>query len=363
MTNFFINFLAILTAIALLVGIHEFGHFLFAKLANVRIMRVSIGFGKPIWSCVKEKTEYVIGLLPFGGYVRLLDERDQKVTSHELKFAFNKQSCWKRFWIIFAGPLFNLLFAWLTFWIVFTAGIHFFSPTIATVINGSIAANAGIKPMDTIIQVNDRKTLNWGSIVMTLALNYGSANKATITVISKDTKQTSTHILNLQHWSLDKLHPSLIKSLGIIEYRPPHAEIAPNLLKFSPTESLWQSAKQIGFYFLFNIAILWKMLTGVISIQSLTGPFGLFSGIIGATQQGWLTYCFFLGWLSINLAVVNLLPIPGLDGAHLCYILFEAIFKKPVSVHVQVLALRLGIILLTLLMLQAVLNDILRLLK
>jgi regulator of sigma E protease len=358
MANFLINIFVILLAIFLLIGVHEWGHFLFAKFSGVRIIRVSIGFGKPIWRRIRKKTEYVISILPFGGYVRLLDEHDQQVSPEELPVAFNRQSCWKRFWIIFAGPLFNLAFAFLAFWFVFVAGIRFFPPTIAQVTEGSIAANAGIKPFDTIVEMNGQKTRNWGAVTMTLALAYGEAQTMTITVISQDKKRFSKHVLNLQYWSLDKLRPNLTSGLGIVEYRPTLSDSPSTLLKFSPLESVWQSLKQVWLYLFFNFAILWKMLTGVIALQSLSGPFGLFAGIMGAAKQGWVIYCFFLGWLSINLAVVNLLPIPGLDGSHLFYILFEGIFKKPVSTKVQLLALRFGIVFLSLLMLQAVLNDL-----
>lgn len=360
MTNFLMNFFAIIIAISLVVGVHEFGHFLIAKLSGVKVLRFSIGFGKPIWRRVIKKTEYVIGILPFGGYVRLLDERESKVEPSEQHMAFNRQSCWKRFWIIFAGPLFNLFFAWFAFWIVFTAGIQLYPPIIGAVSQGSIAYNAGIKPQDKIIQVDNQKTLNWGAVMMALVLKYGDADRITLTVLSQGSKQSSRHVLDLKSWSLDKLRPSLTKSLGIVEYRPTSTSAAVNYLQFSPVESLWQSIKQMGFYLFFNFALLWKMITGVISLQSLSGPFGLLAGIVGATKQGFVAYCFFLGWLSINLAVVNLLPIPGLDGSHIFYILFEAIFKKPVSVRVQLLALRLGILLLGFLMIQTIINDVQR---
>ena len=308
-------------------------------------------------------TEYAIGRLPIGGYVRLLDEREGKVRADEVHLAFNRQPCWKRFGIIFAGPLFNLLFAWFAFWLVLTIGIHFIVPKVGEVIPHSIAANAGIKPFDQILAINDQRTRSWSSVVMALALKYGDVNKLTITVLPANKTKPVVHNLNLREWSINKLHPNLIKSLGIVEYRPkiPGSEL--NYLKFSPLESIWQAARQVGFYLFFNFVIIWKMLTGIISLQSLSGPIGIFSGLVSALKQGLLAYTFFLGLLSINLAVINLLPIPGLDGSHLFYILFESIFKKAVSIRFQLLAFRLGVIFILILMIQALLNDVMRFLE
>lgn len=363
MLTILLHALAIILAIGIIIGIHEWGHFLFAKLSGVKVLRFSIGFGKPLWQKTVKGTEYVIARLPIGGYVRLLDEREGKVRADEVHLAFNRQSCWKRFGIIFAGPLFNLLFAWFAFWLVLTVGIHFVVPKVGTVVPHSIAANAGIKPFDQILAINDQKTRNWGSVVMVLALKYGDVNEITITVLPANQTKPLAHRLDVREWSIDKLHPNLIKSLGIVEYRPkiPGSEL--NYLKFSPLESIWQAARQVWLYLFFNFVIIWKMIMGVISLQSLSGPIGLLSGLVTALKQGLLAYTFFLGLLSINLAVINLLPIPGLDGSHLFYILFESVFKKTVSVRFQLLAFRLGAILIIILMIQAFLNDVMRFLE
>jgi len=355
-----INIFATIIAIAIVISIHELGHFFFAKLFGVKVLRFSIGFGRPLWQRVVRGTEYVLGMLPIGGYVRLLDERESKVEANEVHLAFNRQACWKRFCIIFAGPGFNLLFAWFAFWLVFTLGIHFAIPKIGMIIPGSIAANAGILPFDQILSIDDRKTSNWGAVVMMLALKYGDVEQINVTVLPAGKTKPLVRALDVRQWSLDELHPNLIKSLGIVEYHPKASDAQLRYLKFSPFESIWQAAKQVWFYVFFNFVIIWKMIIGVISLQSLSGPIDLLSGLFNAIKQGLLTYCFFLGWLSINLAVINLLPIPVLDGAQLCYILVESITKKSVSIRVQILAFRLGVIFIAILMVQALMNDIRR---
>lgn len=361
MLNFSIQILAVLIGITLIIGIHELGHLVVAKFYGVKVLRFSIGFGRPIWKCTMKETEYVIGIFPIGGYVRLLDEREGNVKPEELHRAFNRQSWGKRFWIIFAGPLFNLLFAWFAFWLVFVTGIYFVTPKVGEVVEGSIAAQAGIKPLDRIIQIDNQAAVNWGTITATLALKYGDIDKLTITVIPVHQKEPITHVLNLAHWSLNKLQPNLVKSLGIIEYHPKPSEKEWIHLKLAPIKAIGQSCQQIGFYLFFNLVILWKMITGVLSLQSLNGPISIVAGLFGAIRQGFLIYTLLLGWLSVNLATVNILPIPGLDGSHILYSLIEGIFRKPVSTQVQQLALRIGIMVLLFLILQALLNDIARL--
>lgn len=361
MLKFLLNMIAIVVAITFIIGIHELGHFLAAKFFRVKVVRFSIGFGKPFWSRTFRGTEYVLSVLPIGGYVRLLDDREGHTHPSERHLAFNRQTCWKKGLIILAGPLFNLLFAWFIFWVVFSAGIYFLAPRIDAIVPGSIAAYAGLKPLDKIIAVDDQKVSNWSDIIMSLGLKYGDVDKIKVTTLSSTQSTLFIYNLDVAHWSLDKLHPDLIRSLGIIHY--PHKKVVDaerNYLKLKPFSAIGYAIKQVWFYLEFNFVIIWKMITGVISWQSLSGPIGILSGLIGAIKQGILIYCFFLGLLSTNLAVINLLPIPGLDGAQLCYILFEGVSKKPVSLRFQILAFRLGMILLAILITQAILNDLMR---
>lgn len=363
MINFFLSIIAVLTGIALIIGIHELGHFFSAKYFGVKVLRFSIGFGRPLYKRVVKGTEYVVGILPIGGYVRLLDEREGEVAPSEQHLAFNRQACWKRFLIIFAGPFFNLLLGWFAFWVVFVSGIYLTSPIIGEIIPGSIAAKAGLKPFNRIVQIDDQTALNWGRVIGVFALKYGEVDKITVRVVSAK-NITSTHKLDVKRWSMDSLRPNLMQSLGIIPYQPTPAEIekTSTYLKLSPIKAVARAWEQVKFFIFFNLIILWKVMSGVLSLQSLGGPITLLEGFWGAFKQGLLVYTLFTGWLSVNLAVVNLLPIPGLDGGHLVYVIFEGIFKKPVSVRVQLLAYRLGIILLIILMTQVVVNDLLRLL-
>jgi regulator of sigma E protease len=364
MINFFLSIIAVLIGIGLVIGIHELGHFFLAKYFGVKVLRFSIGFGRPLWKRVIKGTEYVIGMLPIGGYVRLLDERQGEVASSERHLTFNRQACWKRFLIILAGPFFNLLLACLAFWVVFVSGIYLTSPIIGKIVPDSIAAKGGLKPFDRIVQVDEDKTLNWGRVIGAFALKYHETDKLTVKVISATSTTPTSHRLDLRQWTMDNLRPNLITSLGIIPYQPTPAEIEKTsvYVKLSALQAAEKALQQVTFYIYFNLIILWKIMTGVLSLQSLGGPIALLEGLVGAFKQGILVYMLFISWLSVNLAVINLLPIPGLDGSHLVYILFEGIFKKPVSVRVQLLAYRLGIILLSVLMVEVVVNDLLRLL-
>lgn len=370
--NLLFALFSFLLAIFVLVTVHEYGHFIFAKFFKIRVDRFSVGFGKALWKRKsKSGTEYVIAAIPLGGYVKLLDTREQKVDSKDFPEAFDKRSFYQKFIVLAAGPFFNFLLAFLAFWVVFVAGIVYVKPIVGQVVSGSISAVAGIKPGDQILAIDDRLTQNWPQVAMALVTHYGEKGKMKITI--SDMQGVKTHVVNvdLSQWHLNALKPNPLLSLGIIphqfkkdsENQIKKIKISSAMLHeiryplFSAFNAAWQ---QVAAFTTFNMTILYKMLTGVISWQSLGGPLTILEASAAAAGQGMIIYTYFLGLLSISIAIINLVPIPGLDGAQMLYTLIEAIRRKPISVRTQVLLFRLGMILILVFMMQVMLNDLLR---
>ena len=157
------SIIAFIVAIGVLVTIHEFGHFWVARKMGVKVLRFSVGFGKPLWSIKAgvDQTEYVIASIPLGGYVKMLDEREGEVSEQELDRAFNRKSVWRRFAIVAAGPIFNFLFAIVAYYLIYLAGVAGIKPVIGEVTNPSPAYSAGVQSQDTILSINGIETPSW----------------------------------------------------------------------------------------------------------------------------------------------------------------------------------------------------------
>src|SRR5262245_10841153 len=174
MLNSTLQFFAFLIAILLLVVIHEWGHFWVAKHLGVKVLRFSVGFGRPLWRRMgRDGVEYVIAWIPLGGYVKLLDERESVVTDHEKHLAFNRQPLWVRSLIVIAGPAINLLFAIFLFWVMWMVGVPQTRPIIGQIAPHSIAAASGLSEGEEMIAVDGRPVENWGQSVMYLMRRLG----------------------------------------------------------------------------------------------------------------------------------------------------------------------------------------------
>ncbi len=457
---FMITFLNILYSIAviifsfmLLVGIHEFGHFLIARLVGVKVLCFSFGFGKILYR-FKDKlgTEFAISAIPLGGYVRLLDEREAAVPVELREYAFNRQPIYKRTAIIIAGPLFNLILAFMIYWASLTMGVMQIVPTIGEIKPKSIAELAGMHPSEEIINVDGHNVQGWPATTLRIIQRLGHPGILTITTIIPKTQTKQTYQLKLTHWSIGDLNPEPVESLGIVPLKPPmpaqFAMVLPNspaaqaglkandlvmnvngktiknwealltLIEHSPGQNLlfgvqrnkqsltinvtigskttwygktvgfigvkdvqpqWPpnslrirqypfyvawlpAAQEVYFFTEYNLVVLQKMLSGVISLKSLGGPISIFQGTLIAANHGIIAYLVFVAFISICLGIINLLPIPGLDGSQLIYFLIEKIRGgKPVSLAVQLLLFRLGVIALILLLFQGMINDLMRL--
>jgi regulator of sigma E protease len=453
MVNILLQIFAFLFAIFLLVTIHEFGHFWVAKRAGIKVLRFSIGFGKTLWKRQgKDGTEYVIALLPLGGYVRLLDEREGPVSEAEKHLAFNRKPLLSRFLVLLAGPLTNLILGVIIFWIVFVIGIEQVKPVIGKIAPNSIAAQGGLQPGDELLGIDGHKISTWQQALIAVVYRMGEKGKMEVTVSPKNLNQPKTHILDLTNWKVSGLAPQPLESLGITPYQPAIPPVVSKVVKGQPGDlaglqqgdrilkineepvSDWMDVmdyvqkhpaesttlliqrgntqknlnisigektvsnfKKIGFigvavqapewppgmkyqthyslltawkpaaqqtalFSVFNFIVFGKMVVGHISLQGLGGPITIFTSAKAAFKEGVIVYLSFLGVLSIMLACLNILPIPGLDGGHLLFLIIEAIRGKPLSLTTQLFAWRLGLLLLIAVMLQATINDLMRLL-
>lgn len=452
MIELFTQIFAFLFAIFLLITAHEYCHFWVARRLGIKALRFSIGFGKPLWRWYgKNGVEYVIALLPLGGYVKLLDEREAPVAENEKHLAFNRQPLLNRTLVVLAGPVSNWLLAIILFWLMFVIGIEPLKSVVGKITPNSIAAQAGLKPGDQLLRIDGHATSTWPKALLAVVYRMGETDQMRITTQAKNSATAKTHTLNLATWKVDALNPDPLQSLGIAPYQPPMlpviAEVkqgqaaqlaglqvgdrivkvnsqaitdwvdfikfirqhpdqkvkivvqrdskektfdihvdhklaanwkkigfigivarAPEMpetmqlpQKYSPLTAWIPAITETVAFTKFNFVVFGKMLMGKISFKGLGGPITIFTSANNAFKQGLLVYIGFLAILSVMLACLNILPIPGLDGGHLFYFLIEAIRGRPVSVAAQLLAWRIGIVVLVLVMVQATVNDLLRL--
>ena len=214
--------LAFIVAIGILVTVHEFGHFWVARQLGVKVLRFSVGFGKPLWlrKSGADQTEYVIAAIPFGGYVKMLDEREGEVEEHELSRAFNRKSVWRRIAIVVAGPAFNFLFAILAYYVIFLVGVSGVKPVIGEINMPSPAYTAGVQQGDLIISVNGVETPSWERARFAMLEESVSAEQIILQVQGRDL-QIRDKIIDIRELALLKEEQiDLMRDLGISSWRP-----------------------------------------------------------------------------------------------------------------------------------------------
>ncbi len=220
MLHGFISIIGILITIFFVIGTHEAAHFAMARMLGVKVLRFSIGFGKTLLSWHDRKgTEYVLALIPLGGYVKMLDETEEPVPPEQLPYAYNRQPFYKKFLIVLAGPLTNILCALILYWLIFMIGFTTFKPLIGTVDANSIAAQAGLKKGQEIVGMDNQPISAWTGFILRLLAHAGDNDHVTLDV-QNAAKQNTQHVLDLNHWRLDGLKPDPLASIGITPYMP-----------------------------------------------------------------------------------------------------------------------------------------------
>lgn len=445
---------AFLLTIGLLVTVHEFGHYWVARKMGVKVLRFSIGFGKPLWTKVagNDRTEYVVAALPLGGYVKMLDEREGDVPEEELGRAFNRQNVWKRIAIVAAGPIANFLLAIVVYAIMFGTGVPAGHPYL-DVLKDSPAAQAGFVPGDKVLAINEREVVSWEETRMVLLEEYLKNPVLQFTVQPQESSVTATRALNLSQTPILKDEGDFLDKTGLAAWSPEidvvigavkvggaaeaagiqegdkilaidgasiqrasefgdyirahpdqavsvkierssgitQVDVTPQLTEhegkqipligvgigeripesvrdqlfftqtFSPIDSLVRGVEKTWQMSVLTLKMIVRLVTGEVSLSNISGPITIakFSGETAAA--GLPYYLGFLAIISVSLGILNLLPIPMLDGGHLLYYLIELIKGSPVPEQVEEIGLRIGMAMIAGLMVLALYNDFMRL--
>ncbi len=454
MMAFLQSALAFILVLGLLITFHEFGHYWVARRCNVKILRFSVGFGRPLWKRVfgEDRTELVIAALPLGGYVKMLDEREGEVREEEKHRAFNCQPLAQRFAIVSAGPLFNFIFAVLAYWVMYMAGVTGLKPVIDDVADGTPAMQARLKAGDEIVRVDGRRTPTWGTVVDATVSRVIEDEGITYTVRRNGGEREIR--IDLSGISIDDMaEGQLLNELGLTPKRPVYPAVIGDVTPGGAAEegglragdrvlavdgkrirgwmewvetvrenpgkplsvtvqrdgaereltitpgTVIEGDKTIGrigaaaetdismddslraierygiieaFYkgmlktadmSVMTLRILGKMIVGEASVKNLSGPITIAHYAGQTASIGLTAFLGFIAIVSVSLGVLNLLPVPVLDGGHLMYYLVEFVKGSPVSESAQMIGQQVGIAVLLGLMSIAFYNDIVRLIS
>jgi len=349
-----ITLISFVVLLAILIFVHEFGHFIAARIAGVGVVKFSLGFGPKVIGKKIGETEYVLSWIPLGGFVKLLGEStDEKLSPEDEKKSFLKQPIWKRILIILAGPVCNFLLALLIFVIVFMYGVPKLTSVVGEMSKESSAIEAGMVSGDKIISIDGKSIVYWEEIKPLVADANGK--EIQVTVERESVKKVFL------------IKPKLSKAKNMFG-----EEVSTYLIGISPAgksvidrQNPWQASitaiqKTWEISKLTVVAVV-KMFEGVISPRTLGGP--IFIAQIAGEQvrEGIIPFIFFMAILSINLGVINLFPIPVLDGGHIFFYLIEMVTRREISVKVKEMSQQIGFVLLLMLMAFVILIDIERL--
>jgi regulator of sigma E protease len=457
-----ITLLSFIFTISVLVVVHEYGHYQVARWCGIRVLRFSVGFGKPLWKKTigKHGTEFVLAAIPLGGYVKMLDERELKqeqedaangtatvqYSEQELQQAFNRKSVYQRIAVVIAGPVANLLLAVLLYSVLFMSGTTGLRPIIGYVQPDSLASMAHMRTGDEIFKVDGEPVQTWQDVRWIL-LNK-SLEKKSVRIETINTQRES-HVHSMSLLGVDdNPEVDVLQKLGVEMLKPnvpavigevlagsaaetahfqtgdkiiaidnimvsswenvvsnvrtnPKKQLQFKVLRdgasmkinatpsaymengktigrlgasvkynekdfdkllinttYSPLQSLHKGISKTWETSIFSLKMLWRMLLGQTSFKSISGPVSIASYAGESASMGWKTFVGFLALVSISIGVLNLLPIPVLDGGHLMYYIVEILKGSPVSEYVMMTGQKIGLTLLGVLMVVALFNDI-----
>lgn len=346
--------LMFIVVLSVLVFFHELGHYLAARSVGIRVTTFSIGFGKELfgWND-KHGTRWKVSLIPMGGFVQMFgDESVETLTEAEKKEAFLTKNVWQRIWVVFAGPLANFVLAIVLLTALMFGGEEVPSPIIGKIVEGTAAASSSLEEGDIVLTMDGKGIMSWNDVVASIAASEGR-------VISMSVERNAQMIqLNVK--------PNVEERTNIMDEKViiPFLGIAPNGETYIQEHS-FTSAVGLGFTRTYDLTSrilegIGKIFTGSVSAKNVGGPV-MIAEIAGkAGTQGWYSLVMFMVIISINLGLINLFPIPVLDGGHLLFYFIEALRGKPLGEKTQEIAYRIGLALIMMLMMLAIGNDILR---
>lgn len=444
--------LAFVVALGLLITFHEFGHYLVARWSGVKVLRFSVGFGKPLFRMRlgADQTEWVVAAIPLGGYVKMLDEHEGKVSDHELSRAFNRQPVSRRFAIVAAGPIANFLLAILLYWLLFIVGVSGVKPVLGNIEPSTPASSAGFREGETISRIGDKSVATWQDVRLLLLDHAVDRNSEVDVEIIEESGAFRGLKLDLSSLQADDLDADFLGKIGLKAYQPVFSSIigqvlaggaaeraglragdeiividdkeilhweevvneiranpertlkleimrdgqvidlsltpelahegnveigkvgiAPNIehevlenllvnISYSPGAALVRAISKTWDMTYFTLRMLGKMVVGDVSLKNVSGPLTIADYAGQSAQMGLAAYLGFLALISVSLGVLNLLPIPVLDGGHLMYYLIEMIRGAPLPERVMEVGHQIGVLLLIMLMVFALHNDLLR---
>ena len=447
MTGALTNLVAFIVAISVLVAVHEFGHYIVGRWCGMKVLRYSIGFGKPLWTRIAgaDKTEYCLSAIPLGGYVKFLDERDGPVAPEDYGRAFNHKPVSSSTNMRLAGPLFNFLFAIVAYWFLFINGVPTMKPAVGEVAANTYAAEAGLEFGDRILKVGDRDATDWetalvsmldemvsdGRIPLELEGEDGWVRRTTIDVGDDASRLTEPGLLfdglGFQPWqpraivgnvsedgaadAAGIMEGDRITAIGgekVVTFRDlqrvvsaiPDETVIIQLIRrnellsrevtiglreqdgetvgllgvgistgsadywyvrqYGPFLAMGQAIEKTWTSIGFTFRMLGRMLTGEVSIKNISGPINIAQYAGNSAAAGLNPFLNFLALISISLGVLNLLPVPILDGGQIVYQAIEGLKGSPLSEQAQLFGQKVGIVALLLLMTFAFYNDIAR---
>ena len=444
---------AFVVAISLLVAVHEWGHYIAARLCGIKVLEYSIGFGPALWrrKAGPDATEYQLRVLPIGGFVRLLDEREGPVDETELPRSFTRQPYWRRIFVLAAGPGMNFLFAIVAYWIIFMAGVQAVAPFVGGVDEDGLADRAGLRAGDRIVAVENRETPTWQAAVMAivgeilggptveltaedpegarrnLVLDLedrtrgilengdlfgaaglrpmtalpvlgdidpqGPAGRAGLAPGDRVLAAGGERIASWRQWVdyvrarpgetapvtvlRDGYEQVVYVEIGVREDAPAENAAGPSSIgfvgvmqspdarsplfvtqRFGPAEALSRGAAETARITVLTLRVLGNMFTGDVSLRTLNGPVGIARYAGEAVQLSAVAFATFLALVSVSLGILNLLPIPVLDGGQIVSQTIERLRGRPIAERTQMAVQRVGVALVLVIMFVALFNDI-----
>lgn len=346
-----LNIIYGIIALSLLILVHELGHFLVARLANVKILAFSLGFGKKLITFKKGETEYALSLVPLGGYVKLLGESvEDEIAEEDIPRSYIHKPAWVKILIAFTGPLFNIIFAFVLFYVVLVSGYSVLSTKVGTVEKGLPAYEAGIRTGDVMVSVDGKPLHEFGDLMDFMSVAKDGPLKF---VIKRDDS-----LLNVT------ITPKEIESknlFGEAFKRKVIGVSASNELvtkRENPGDALSKAVYQTYNLSKITIVGIVKLIQGTISPKNIGGPILILQAAGKQAKEGASNLIYFIGLISINLGVVNLLPIPILDGGHIMFHIIELVTRRRLSTKFIDVAQKVGMAVLILIMVFAFYNDL-----